>query len=442
MDHLVIIGNGITGITTARHVRKLSNKQITIISNESDHFYSRPALMYIFMGHMRYSDTKPYEDWFWQKNTINLVRGFVTGIDTDQSMVHLNNDEKISYDQLLIATGSKPNKFGWPGQDLPGVQGFYGLPDLELLEKNCVGAKRAVIVGGGLIGIEFAEMLLSRHIAVTMLVREESYWNNILPQRESELVSRHIREHGIDLRCKVNLKELVPGSEGRVQAVITDNGEEIPCEIVGLTPGVSPNIELAKNSKIATNRGVLVNEFLETNIRNVYAAGDCAEITESDSANNKIEQLWYTGRMQGMALAKTLCGERTPYNRGIWFNSAKFLDIEYQTYGYVSNIPRDGEDSFYWEHPDDRKCLHLVYEQKSHALLGMNVFGIRMRHRVFEAWIREKRSLEYVLENLGEADFDPEFYREFEREIVALYNRQFPEKNLHSRKKRGLLNFL
>jgi NAD(P)H-nitrite reductase large subunit len=143
MDHLVIIGNGITGITTARHVRKRSNKKITVISNETDHFYSRPALMYIYMGHMRYQETKPYEDWFWKKNGIELVRGSVTAIDTDNKVLHFEDGRRLGYDQLLIATGSKNNKFGWPGQDLPGVQGLYSMQDLELMEKNTAMALRA-----------------------------------------------------------------------------------------------------------------------------------------------------------------------------------------------------------------------------------------------------------------------------------------------------------
>ncbi len=440
MEHLVIIGNGITGVTVARHVRKRSDKKITIISAESEHFFSRPALMYIFMGHMRYKDTKPYEDWFWEKNRIELANDFVTEIDTDNKTLILKAGAKMQYDQLVIATGSVSNKFGWPGQDLPGVQGLYSLQDLQLLEQSSKNAQRAVIVGGGLIGIEMAEMCLARIIPVTMLVREKSYWDNILPQRESQLITRHILEHGIDLRCETNLKEIIAGADGRTCAVITDTGEEISCKIVGLTPGVSPNVAVVKNSKIETGRGILVNDFLETNIPGVYAAGDCAEIVTPEDERNKIEQLWYTGRMQGKALAKTLCGERTEHVRGIWFNSAKFLDIEYQTYGFVGNVPREGESSFYWEHADGRMCLHMVYNAENHQLVGVNVFGIRMRHNLFEKWLSEKRTLAYVIRHLRQANFDPEFFTEFEPEIITHYNTQFPGQKLHLQGRRGLFN--
>jgi len=441
MEHLVILGNGIAGVTTARHVRKRSDIKVTIISNETDHFFSRTALMYIFMGHMKYEHTKPYEDWFWEKNRLNLVRGFVTKIDTDNQRLIFDDGKIIEYDKLVIATGSKGNKFGWPGQDLPGVQGLYSFQDLELLEKNTADIQRAVIVGGGLIGIELAEMLLSRNIPVTMLVRENYYWDNILPENEAKLISRHVRAHGIDLRLKTNLKEIVAGKDGRARAVITEFDEEISCQLVGLTPGVHPNIEIIKNTKIETNRGVLVNDFLETNIPGVYACGDCVEIVVEGAARNRIEQLWYTGRMQGQALAKTLCGKPTKYERGIWFNSAKFLDIEYQTYGFVSNTPREGEKSFYWEHPDGQKCIHIVYRETDQSVVGVNVFGIRMRHNVWEKWLRDRRTLEVILQNLPDANFDPEFYRTHEPAILAAYQQQ-TGRQLQLKQKPGFLKRL
>ena len=155
--HIAIIGNGISGITAARYIRKLSEHKITVISSESDHFFSRTALMYIYMGHMRFEDTKPYEDWFWEKNRINLKKGFVKKVNHQDNEILFTKGEKMKYDKLILATGSASNKFGWPGQDLEAVHGMYSLQDLEAMEKYSEGLKCAVIVGGGLIGIEMAE---------------------------------------------------------------------------------------------------------------------------------------------------------------------------------------------------------------------------------------------------------------------------------------------
>ena len=274
---VVIIGNGISGITAARYVRKWSDHIITVISAETDHFYSRTALMYIYMGHMRYEDTKPYEDHFWKKNRIELVRDYVHTIQTDQKKLQLGSGRSIDYDVLIIAVGSKSRFFGWPGQDLRGVQGLYGIPDLENMEQYTRGINRAVVVGGGLIGIEMVEMLHARHIPVTFLVREKSYFSHVLPPEESEIINQEIRDHHIDLRLQTELKEARGDADQRVKSIVTTEGEEIECQFLGITTGVTPNIDIVAQSDVETNRGVLVNEYFETSIPDVYAIGDCAE---------------------------------------------------------------------------------------------------------------------------------------------------------------------
>jgi NAD(P)H-nitrite reductase large subunit len=443
MTHFVIIGNGITGTTCARHIRKRdSQAKITIISSESRYFYSRTALMYIYMGHMKYEHTKPYENWFWEKNRLDLVFDHVEHIDTAQKSLSMRSGDAIRYDKLVIATGSKPNKFGWPGQDLKGVQGMYSLQDLSGLEEQTDRIETAVLVGGGLIGIELAEMLLTRHKKVIFLVREDRYWGNVLRKEEAELVQREIAHHGVDLRLNSELDSILDDGNGYVRAIRTKAGEEIPCEFVGLTAGVSPNIDLVKEAGIGCGRGVKVNYFLETDAADVYAAGDCAELVADGEERGRPEQLWYTGRMQAEALAKTLTGDRTRYERGIWFNSAKFMDIEYHTYGFVFAEEREGEDSFYWEDETGQRCFRLVWRKDNQVVVGMNAFGIRYRHQVFDRWIGEKRDTAYVLNNLREANFDPEFFDDFEPAITAYASRHFPGKAIAVKPRRKFLGLL
>ncbi len=426
MEHIVIIGNGISGVTAARHIRKLSDKKITIVSAESDYFFSRTALMYVYMGHMKFEHTQPYENWFWKKNRIDLKKGYVEHIDTKNNTLHFAEGDTLQYNKLIIATGSKPNKFGWPGQDLKGVQGLYSKQDLENLEvyaPNNKTCKQAVIVGGGLIGIELAEMLHSRHIPVTFLVRESSFWNGVLPEEESAMINKEILNNGIDLRLSYNLKEIKSDENGKVKSIIIEEtGEEIFCDFVGLTAGVSPNIDVVKNSEIETGRGVKVNRFLETNIANIYAIGDCAEQHDAIGNRKPIEAVWYTGRMMGETVAQTICGNKIEYKPGHWFNSAKFFDIEYQTYGWVWAQPKENEARFYWEHESGKKCIHMSYDKNTLEFIGINNFGIRMRHEFFDKVLTEKKTIEFVLEHLADANFDPEFYKLHEKDIVAKFN--------------------
>lgn len=426
MKHIVIIGNGISGITAARHIRKRSDHRVTVISSETQHFYSRTALMYIYMGHMKYENTKPYEDFFWNKNKIDLVFGQVEKVETHSKSLKLKSGITINYDTLIIAAGSTSNKFGWPGQDLKGVQGLYGYPDLELMEVNSKGIKHAVIVGGGLIGIEMTEMLLSRNISVTFLVREPEFWSIVLPLQEANLISRHIRSHHVALKLETELKEIQADEQGRVKSVVTNQGETINCQFVGLAVGVSPNIDFLKDSGIRTKRGVLVNEYLQTNIPDVYALGDCVERTYDLPGRKNIEQVWYTGRMMGEVVAQSICEEKTTYEPGPWFNSAKFFDIEYQTYGDVGPALKPDEADFYWEHKSGIKAIHFVWNKNSKQFLGINTFGIRLRHECFDRWLREKKDIRFILENFPEANFDPEFFARHEAEILEAIAEKFP----------------
>lgn len=438
---IVIIGNGIAGVTAARFIRKRSDHEILLISDESEEFFSRTALMYIYMGHMREKDIRPYEPWFWEKNRINRLRNRVHSIDYQSKSLVTAEQQKVNYDVLIIATGSVSNRFGWPGQDLDGVGGLYHLQDLEKMERYSTGLKRAVIVGGGLIGIEMAEMFHSRHIPVTFLVRERSFWDAVLPSEESAMVTRHIREHGVDLQLGVSLQEIQDDGTGRCGAVRTSDGENIPCGFVGLTAGVRPNIDFLKNSGIDINRGILVDKYLKTNMPDVYAIGDCAELREPDPGRRAIEAVWYCGRMMGETVAHTITGNPAIYQPGIWFNSAKFFDIEYQVYGDIrTNLPEE-QATVYWEHPAGKKSIRINYHRASGAVSGFNLMGIRYRHEVCEKWIRTQTSVETVLSNLGLANFDPEFYSEYEPAMIAQYHKM-TGKALVLPSKRGLSKVL
>lgn len=430
MSRIVIIGNGIAGIAAARNIRKLSDSEIIVISSESTYFFSRTALMYVYMGHMRLEDTMPYEPFFWKKNKIELVADHVISVDPEGSKLHMKSGNEIGYDHLIIASGSKPNFIGWKGQELKGVQGLYSKQDLEALEENTKGIKSAAIIGGGLIGVELAEMLLSRGIQVHFIIRDELFWGTVLPEPDASLLMHHFEKHkGLIMHYEEELDEILGDQAGVVSAIKTKKGTVIDVQFAGLTIGVVANIQFMENSGIETNRGVLVNEFLETSIPNIYAIGDCAELRNPMPGRRPLEQVWYTGRMMGETVARTITGSRTQYKPGYWFNSAKFFDIEYQTYGTVDAVLPDTQLSFVWQYPSKELLMHFVFEKDSGRFMGVNTYGIRLRHELFDLWLNEKKSVDFVLENLASANFDPEFYKTFEKEIISSYNQQF-DKNL------------
>lgn len=436
---VVIIGNGISGITTARHIRKLSNHEILVISSETEHFFSRTALMYIYMGHMKYEHTKPYEDWFWEKNRIDLLFAKVAQVQAKQKQLQLEDGRMITFDKLVIATGSTPKTLAWPGLHLKGVQGLYSKQDVDLMEENTRGITDAVIIGGGLIGIEMAEMLRSRNINVHLLIREQYYWNSVLPKEEASLINKHIAAHHIHSHTNTQLKEIIGDENGKVKAVITHDGKEIACQFVGLTIGVNPNINFLQNSEIETDRGILINEYLETNHPDIYAVGDCAQFRHPKNLHPAVEQLWYTGKMQAETLAQNICGDKRAYERGIWFNSAKFLDIEYQTYGYMFNKPLEDEQSFYWEHPKGKIACRINFKAISKAVTGFNFLGMRFRQQTANDWIKNEMPLQNVMQELEKGFFDPEFFENHYLAIVEKFNTDYPEMAISVKKKKKFL---
>ena len=278
-----------------------------------------------------------------------------------------------------------------------------------------------MIVGGGLIGVELAEMLHTRKIEVSMLVREPHFWGSVLPKEEGKLISKHIQQHGINLLFETELDEIIADANNQVKAIITKSGQQIECQLVGVATGVKPNISFLKNTELETDKGILVNRNLETNISDVYAIGDCAQQREAIGNRKPVEAVWYTGRMMGEAVAQSICGNPTAYHPGNWFNSAKFFDIEYQTYGWVFPKQKEGFSDFYWEDEKNERALHFQYKTDSKEFVGVNAFGIRLRHEILDAWLTEKLSIKEVIQQFSKANFDKEFSKKFSRQLQKAF---------------------
>jgi NAD(P)H-nitrite reductase large subunit len=415
---IVIIGNGIAGTTAAVNIAKQNKHSVVMISSESKYPYSRTALMYVYMGHLPLENTHLYPNDFWKEHNIVLMMDHVNSINTSGKFLILASGNVVNYDKLILATGSIPNKMNMEGGDLAGIQCLYSLSDLNKLENSKIS--NAVIVGGGLIGIELAEMLSSRGAKVTMLVREDSFWNAVLPKEESEMINRHILSHGIDLRLSTSL-QTINGTK-KVESVTTDKNETLQCDFIGITIGVSPNTQITINTDIEKNRGILVDEYLETNHKDIFAIGDCVEIRNPQEGRRAIESVWYTGKMMGELVCNNLESKLKTYAPGLWYNSAKFFDIEYQVYGYVPNKTEKNIKSIFWQDQSQKKSIRIVYEELSTKVIGFNLMGIRYRQEVCEKFIKDGFTIEEVLKQLALANFDPEFYNSYEQNLIDKYN--------------------
>ncbi|MEM6733098.1 MAG: FAD/NAD(P)-binding oxidoreductase, partial [Myxococcota bacterium] len=408
----VIIGNGVAGISAALAARQRdASATITVVSGETPYYFSRTALMYSYMDIMKRQDLEPYERSMYRKQRIALVHDWVVDHNASTKTLTLKNGHTLPYDALVLAVGSKPNMFSWPGADRvkDGLVHFVSMQDLDACERLTPSTKRAVVVGGGLIGIELVECLRFHGVDVTFLIREPYYWPVALASDEAEYVAEHIRHHGIDLRLKENMEEIRVDEAGRISGIRTDK-EDIECQMLGICIGVHPMLEgmEAWGDKPETGRGILVDRTLKTSLPDVYACGDCAEIVTPGEERNLLEQIWYSAKRQGKLVGRNLFGDEVKYTPPTFFNSSKFFEIEYTTVGEVVRVP-DGTPSRYYKMPNKDISVRIVHDNEK--VLGFNMLGSRWNHEILQRWVDERRSPQFVYDHLPEAQYDVEFGR-------------------------------
>lgn len=420
--HYAILGNGVAGMEAALALRERDTRaRISLISDEHDHFYSRPALMYVFCGQLDLRATEPYDRGLYERMRFERVRGRVASLDPAGRTLTFEDARSLAYDRLLLATGSRARAGVWPGSEGPGVHAFVTLRDLEALDGDAKPGGRAVVIGGGLIGVEVAEILLRRGLSVTFVIRENWYFPLALEARESAIVAEHMRAHGCDVRLGASVSEIARDAGGRVRAVKLEDGSEVPCDVVVVAIGVVPNTRFLESSGLRLSGGgaIEVDEALRTSAPDAWAAGDCANVTWDDGSRRP-EQLWYTARDQGRVAARSMAGDAVTYRRGTWYNSAKFFDLEWTTAGWVpallswDNTPIDpGPEYRSWFQREPGRPVSQRIVLRGERVVGFNLLGSRWNHEALLAWIDERRTLDQVLALLPEAQFDEEFSEPF-----------------------------
>jgi len=304
-----IVGNGVAGVTAALTLRERDPRaSITLIGGESDYFFSRTALMYAFMDRMSRRDLEPYERKVYEAQRIERLRGWVISLDAVKRELQLDTGESVAWDRLLIATGSRPRRPDWRGLEgvRSGLVNFVSMQDLDTCEAAARRGEKAVVVGGGLIGIELVECLRWAGMEVTFLIREPWYFPVALSDPESQMVIAHLRGHGVNVVTGEALTSVETDARGAVIAVTTQSQQRYECRLLGVCIGVQPAVQWLREiaTPLRLNRGVIVDAGFRTSLENVYAAGDCAEI-ELPGEKAFVEQLWYSAKRQGGPLRAT-----------------------------------------------------------------------------------------------------------------------------------------
>ena len=317
----VLIGSGPASIAAAEAIRaEDSSARITLVSEEPNGYYSRPGLAYYLANEEPESRLFPFSHSDIARVGFESRVGSVAEIHPAEHSVLLGDGTALSYDCLLLATGSRAIPIGVPGADLDGVTKLDDLADARDLVRRSRRARAAVIVGGGITGLEIVEGLCARRVHVHYLMRKDRYWSNVLSEEESHIVEQGLRDHGVEIHYFTELSEIL-GRAGKVIGARTTAGEEIACDLVSVAIGVLPRKELAQSAGIASSRGVLVDEFLRSSEPDVFAAGDLAESVEPRTGQRTIEVLWSSAVAKGRVAGRNMVADvAIPYEKSVPLN--------------------------------------------------------------------------------------------------------------------------
>lgn len=409
----VIIGSGVAGIAAIEAIRSLdASGEIVLIGDDPYGFYSRPGLAYYLTGELHDKALFPRSAEDLRKLNFRYVNKRVTKIRRAEHTLEMSDQAAIAYDRLLIAVGAQALPLEVPGADLEGVVKLDHMADAKHILQQARRGRTAVVVGGGITALELVEGLRARGMKVHYLLRGDRYWSNVLDEPESRIIEDRLRQAGVTLHHHAEVIE-VTGTKGKASSVRLLNGQTLKCDLVAYAIGIRPRVELAKQAGLAVDRGILVNEYLQTNDSDIFAAGDVAQAYDPLSGRSVLDSLWTPARQQGYAAGLNMAGRQTAYLKSPPFNVTRLAGLTTTIIGTVGR-GRDADlvgiargDSETWRQlPDsivaqtgfDVNRLRLLVGQKT--LLGAIVMGDQKLSRPLEKMISESMDVSPIREKL------------------------------------------
>lgn len=326
---------------------------------------------------------------FYKQQNIQLVPEEVTAIHVDKKQVVSSNNQ-YEFDALILATGSKPVRLNVLIY-ARNTAYFYSIQDLQKLEILCETTKKAVVIGAGLIGIELVEMLLYKNIKTTFISKDKRLFQSLLTESQSKYIHALLQQKGVEVVLNCTSFSFSGGPNERLTSVHTPSGfieADLFCFSVGVEPNLNVEI-LSTNNELQINKGVVVNEFLQTNFKSVYAAGDCAELATVNTNRKSIEATWYVAAQMGeVAGLNAALGPTKTYEQNNWFNSAKFLGAVYQVYGFVPTFEALHHTLIEFELKN--KWLVIAFEKSTKHVVGFQSFNLALRQVECEKIINQR----------------------------------------------------
>ena len=384
----VIIGSGVAGIAAIEAIRSVDEAgEVVLIGDDPHGYYSRPGLAYYLTGELHDKALFPRTSDDYRRMKFRYAKDRVTRIDRDHHILELGDKGTIAYDRLLMAVGAQAVRLKVSGADLDGVLKLDHMEDANHILKFARRGKTAVVVGGGITALELVEGLVARGVKVHYLLRGDRYWGNVLDEHESRIVEHRLQEEGVKLHYHSEIVEIT-GKKERVSGVVLKDGKSLKCNLVAYAIGIRPRIDLAKQAGLEVDRGILVNEYMQTNDPDIYAAGDVAQVYDPITGKAMLDSLWAPARQQGNTSGLNMAGQKTPYVKSAPFNVTRLAGLTTTIIGMVGS-GRDDDvvgiargDSETWRHLPEAIVAQSGFEVNrlrllvgDNTLLGAIVMG-------------------------------------------------------------------
>ena len=331
MPKYVIVGASAAGIGAVEAIREVDPiGTIAVISDEECPQYSRPMISDLVSGETDFGKMMCREHEFWEKNNIQALTGrTATALSLSDKYVMLDEGDHVNFEKLLIATGGKPFVPKIEGSDKDGVFTFTTLSDAENMLSKLEKAESALVIGAGLIGVSVTEALVKRGLKVTMVELQKKILSVILDPTASEMVEEVIRNAGVTIATGQTVKQIVgkPENDNVVGGAVLTGGEQVPCDLVIIAIGVIPRTELVAGTDVKTNKGILVDRSMRTNVSDVYASGDVAEAYDFVFGENRLLPLWPLAQLEGKVAGYNMAGKKADYPGGTAMSALKYFGI-------------------------------------------------------------------------------------------------------------------
>jgi 3-phenylpropionate/trans-cinnamate dioxygenase ferredoxin reductase subunit len=382
----VILGDGIAGSSAAKTLREEApDAEITIVTDEGEALYNRILIKEFAKGKLPEMPISIHEPEWYEERDIDLrLDTLVTDVDPDAHRLRTHEGETIEYDKLLVATGGTPAQLPVENSDADGIHHFWTFQDARAIREHAERAETGIIVGAGLLGIDLAAICAEQDVSAHYLMRGDCWWRYALSEEGAEILHEAMRERDVEPVFGSGVDHFETDDDGHVTAAVDPNGDRYEGDFVGIAIGLNFNTEFLQGTDVERDDGVVVDEYMQTSVEDVYAAGDITRYHDTILDDRAQNGSWDSAKEQGTTAAKNMLAEESEAFRFVSSYSITHFDFPFLSFGH----PTIGDDECERKY-SDTEWRRLTF--KDGKLVGGVLIGDLSPQSAYKRLMREER---------------------------------------------------